>query len=69
MTVCNGAGFILGTGETITLYYVLAARLRAVLERYWLGSMLGSPSLERRLYRLELDFGEIFASLMQCRYL
>ena len=56
-------------GEAITLYYVLAAGLRAVLERYWLGSMVGPPGLERRRYRLVLDCDEIFESLMQCRYL
>ena len=60
---------MLGTGEAITLYYVLAAGLRAVVERHWLDSMLGKPGFEQRRYRLGLDFGGIFASLMQCRYL
>ena len=56
---------MLGTGEAIILYYALAAGLRAMLETYWLGSMLGPPGLERRRCRRRLDFGEFFASLMQ----
>ena len=68
-TLTNDAGLMLGTGEAITLFCVLAAGLRTVFERYWLGSMVGPPGLERRWYRLVLDCGEMLASLMQCRYL
>ena len=40
-TRTESAGLMLGSGVVITMYYVLASGLRAVLERCLLGSMLG----------------------------
>ena len=43
---CGGrgksAGLMPGSGKAITIYYALADGIRAVLERCWPGSMLGS---------------------------
>ena len=46
-TRTKSAGLMLGSGVAITLYYVLAAGHRAVLESRLLGSMLGSPDFVR----------------------
>ena len=43
----TSAGLMPGSGEAITMYYALAAGLRAVLERCWPGSMLGSADFVR----------------------
>ena len=44
-----------GLEEAMTMYYALAAQLRAVLERYWPDSLLGSPGFLR--CRSGLGFG------------
>ena len=41
-SLTKSAGLMPGSGQAITMYYALAARLRVVLERCWPGSMLGS---------------------------
>ena len=41
----KSAGLMLGSGAVIIMYYVLAAGLRAVLERCLLGLMLGLPDI------------------------
>ena len=43
----EGTGLMPGSWEAITMYYVLAAGLRAVLARYWPGSRLCSPHFVR----------------------
>ena len=50
------AGLMLASGEAITMYYILAAGLHVVLERCWLGSMLGSPEFLRWRSGLGLGF-------------
>ena len=46
-TQTKSAGLMLDSGVAITMYYKLAAGLRAALERCLLGSMLGSPDFVR----------------------
>ena len=50
------AGLMPGSEGTITMYYALAAGLRAVLKRCWLGSMLGPPAFVRCRSGLGLGF-------------
>ena len=47
---------MLGSGVVITMYYVLAAGLLAVLERCLLASMLGLPDFVRCRSGLGLGF-------------
>ena len=49
-----------GSGDAITMYYALAAGPRAVLERCWPGSMLGSAGFVRCRSGLVLGFLRIF---------
>ena len=56
----KSAGLMPGSGEAITMYYALAAGLRAVLERCWPGSMLGSADFVRCRSGLGLGFWIIF---------
>ena len=51
---------MLGSGKTITMYYALAAGHRAVLERCWQGSMLGSADSMRCRSGLGLSFWRNF---------
>ena len=55
---------MLGSGEAITVYYLLVAGFRAVLKRSWLGSMLDLPDLVWCRGVLRLTFGGILASLI-----
>ena len=52
----TNAGLMPGSGEAITMYYSLAAGHRAVLDRCWPGSMLGSADFERCRSGLGLGF-------------
>ena len=52
-----------GSGEAITMYYVMAAGPRAVLERYLPGSMLVSADFVRCRSGLELGFWRFFSHL------
>ena len=54
-----------GSWEVITMHYALAAGLRAVLERCWPGSMLGSANFVRHRAGpgSGLAFGDFYASL------
>ena len=61
----KGPGFMWDSGKRSQCYYVLAAELRAVLERWWPVSILGPPDLIWCRSGLGLGFGEIFASLFQ----
>ena len=56
----KSAGLMLGSGETISMYCALAARLHVVLERCWPGSMLGSGDFVRCRSGLGLDFLSFF---------
>ena len=60
----KSTGLMRGSGEAITMYYALAAGLLAVLERCWLGSILGSANFARYRSGLGLGFWEIFAPLV-----
>ena len=56
----KSAGLMPGSGEANTMYYALAAGLRAVLEKCWPGSMLGSADFVRCRSGLGLGFWIIF---------
>ena len=62
----KSAGIMLGSGETISMYYALADRLHAVLERCWPGSMLGSGDLVRCRSGLGLDFWRNYNTSSSC---
>ena len=58
----KSAGLMPGSGEAITMYYALAAGLRAVIERCWPGSMLGSTDFVRCRSGLGLGFWRTFCT-------
>ena len=63
----KSAGLMPGSGEAITMYCALAAGLRALLGRCWLGSMISIPQQIScgAFLGSGLAFGEILASLVQ----
>ena len=61
----KSAGLMSVSGEAITMYmlcYALAAGLRAVLERCWQGSILGSADFVRCRSGLGLEFWRNFCT-------
>ena len=56
----KSVGLMPGSKKSITMYYALAAGLRALLERCWPGSMLGSADFVRCRSGLGLGFWIIF---------
>ena len=58
----KSAGLMPGSWKEITLYYALDAGLRAVLERHWPRSIMGSAYFVRCQSGLGLDFWRSFCT-------